>query len=384
MRILVSTVGSAGDLFPLMPLVHELRRDGHDVYCAVPRGISLYLRLEGISPLALGDGTELDVMNDQSVLTTRFQGWVSWKRFLDGYVATCLQKDVDRLDGFVSERSPDLVITSGFAAAARIVAKRHSLPRFEASIYPQLRCLASHGRAFARRFRWAVDRVVADGAALDMPDILGAKPDVLLHDPLLLPSAEVPTVGYPYWDQAGGDSADLADAIRRLASGRPHILVTLGSFIGLAQRRAWEAAADAVRRLGVQATFVGVRDRWAKEALRDRGDIECFSYLPLSQLLPHADAVIHHGGLGTTFAALHAGCPAVIVPQAFDQPHNATLVSALGAGISATDDEIKEATRTVLSRRGYRERAQEAGESLVPKDVAVANLKRAALGVSHG
>ncbi len=56
------------------------------------------------------------------------------------------------------------------------------------------------------------------------------------------------------------------------------------------------------------------------------------SYLPLRALLPHAAALIHHGGIGTTAEALQAGTPQLIVALAYDQFDNAARVVALGAG----------------------------------------------------
>jgi rhamnosyltransferase subunit B len=60
------------------------------------------------------------------------------------------------------------------------------------------------------------------------------------------------------------------------------------------------------------------------------------SYLPLRKLLPHAAALIHHGGIGTTAEALRAGIPQLIVALAFDQFDNADRVELLGAGLGLT------------------------------------------------
>jgi UDP:flavonoid glycosyltransferase YjiC (YdhE family) len=57
-----------------------------------------------------------------------------------------------------------------------------------------------------------------------------------------------------------------------------------------------------------------------------------FSYVPLSQLLPHAAALIHHGGIGTCSQALRASIPQVIQPLAFDQFDNAARIQKLGVG----------------------------------------------------
>jgi rhamnosyltransferase subunit B len=54
---------------------------------------------------------------------------------------------------------------------------------------------------------------------------------------------------------------------------------------------------------------------------------------PFRQLLPLCGAVVHHGGIGTTAAALEAGCPQLVLPPAWDQPDNAARVAELGAGL---------------------------------------------------
>ena len=57
-------------------------------------------------------------------------------------------------------------------------------------------------------------------------------------------------------------------------------------------------------------------------------------FAPFHQLLPLCRAIVHHGGIGTTAAALDTGCPQLILPLAWDQPDNAARVVRLGAGLT--------------------------------------------------
>ena len=57
-------------------------------------------------------------------------------------------------------------------------------------------------------------------------------------------------------------------------------------------------------------------------------------HLPFDHLLPQVAALVHHGGIGTTAAALAAGIPQLIAPFAFDQFDNAARVVRLGVGRS--------------------------------------------------
>lgn len=53
---------------------------------------------------------------------------------------------------------------------------------------------------------------------------------------------------------------------------------------------------------------------------------------PHGWLFPRCAATVHHGGAGTTAAALLAGVPTVITPFSFDQQHHADWVEKLGCG----------------------------------------------------
>ncbi|CAK0805980.1 unnamed protein product, partial [Prorocentrum cordatum] len=77
------------------------------------------------------------------------------------------------------------------------------------------------------------------------------------------------------------------------------------------------------------------------------GALLCYTDVCHCSLLPECSAAVHHGGIGTTIAALRAGIPQLIVPIAFDQPYWAERVGALGVGDSLQMDEL---TVPVLSR----------------------------------
>jgi MGT family glycosyltransferase len=71
-------------------------------------------------------------------------------------------------------------------------------------------------------------------------------------------------------------------------------------------------------------------------------------WVPQADVLPHAAAVVCHGGAGTTLGALAAGRPLVVVPLFADQPFNAARVAATGAGLAAATEPA--AVRAALTR----------------------------------
>lgn len=387
-RVLVATFGSAGDLFPLIPVIHELTEQGCDVRAASGRGVGLYLRSLGVSAIGLGDGAELRVVNDPRAFTTRFDGWSSWRRTVTFYVGPTLERDVGTLSAVIEHWRPHVIVASGFASAARIVAVRAGVPLVDLSIYPQHALLASSGTGLAQSYVRHVSRLAGEGpnGAVSATKLAwGVPAEVLLHDRALL-GATAPgldPVGYPYWDAVPGRGRDEQMADVWLSAEGPTVLVTLGSFIGVAQRNAWRDAAAALATLGVRGLFVGASERWSEEAFGARKDVLCVGFIPLSRFVGRADAVVHHGGLGTSFAALWAGRPAVVLPQSFDQSFNARLIESAGAGVNGSVMRLVDALTVVLDARAQ-DRVAELAERLIDPEEATRAAVDAILAAAGG
>ena len=77
--------------------------------------------------------------------------------------------------------------------------------------------------------------------------------------------------------------------------------------------------------------------------------------------MPHAAAIVCHGGAGSTRMALAAGVPLVVVPGFADQLRNAERVAALGAGIALDAGSLAglgDAVRRLLDEPSYRAAAR--------------------------
>jgi hypothetical protein len=74
-------------------------------------------------------------------------------------------------------------------------------------------------------------------------------------------------------------------------------------------------------------------------------------FLPQEDVLPHARAVVSHGGSGTMLGALAHGLALVHVPQGADQFDNAALCEAAGVGVTVRVGELDAAAvRGALDR----------------------------------
>jgi len=114
-----------------------------------------------------------------------------------------------------------------------------------------------------------------------------------------------------------------------LAAGPAPLIFTPGSG-NIQADHYFLCAQQAVQKLGLRAIFLTSHREQIAAALPD--NILWQSYLPLRSILPHASALVHHGGIGTTAEALRAGTPQLVTPLAFDQFDNAARVKKLGTG----------------------------------------------------
>jgi UDP:flavonoid glycosyltransferase YjiC (YdhE family) len=101
-----------------------------------------------------------------------------------------------------------------------------------------------------------------------------------------------------------------------------------------------------------------------------------------SDVMPHAAAMVGHGGSGSTLAALAAGVPSALLPLFADGTGNAQRMDGLGAGIAleggtAALPRLAGAVRRLLERPRHRRAARAVAAeiaALPPIDDAVGAL----------
>ncbi len=115
-----------------------------------------------------------------------------------------------------------------------------------------------------------------------------------------------------------------------LAAGDPPVYIGFGSMIGGNPQELGRIALEALGRTGQRGVFA---TGWGGLSPSDLpGTVHAVGSVPHDWLFPRMAAVVHHGGVGTTAAALRAGMPSVVVPFGVDQPYWGRRVAELGVG----------------------------------------------------
>jgi UDP:flavonoid glycosyltransferase YjiC (YdhE family) len=130
-----------------------------------------------------------------------------------------------------------------------------------------------------------------------------------------------------------------------LSAGPAPIYVGFGSIVIDNPETLTKTVLDTIVLAGVRAV---VSKGWAGLGLQQLpGSIFLVGDVPHAWLFRHVSAVVHHGGAGTTAAAMVAGKPSVIVPFFGDQFFWGSMVQKAGAG--AKPIPVKELTATSLA-----------------------------------
>ena len=159
-----------------------------------------------------------------------------------------------------------------------------------------------------------------------LPAIYGYSPRVVPHPPQWGPERKVTG----YWNLPTDPAwAPPANVTAFLDSGPPPVAVGFGSMSSTDPDALTTLVVDAARAAGVRLVLLS-----GLGALREAhgDDVLVLPDLPHEWLYPRMAAVVHHGGAGTTGAAVRSGAPQVVVPFAVDQPFWAARVASLGVG----------------------------------------------------
>jgi MGT family glycosyltransferase len=66
------------------------------------------------------------------------------------------------------------------------------------------------------------------------------------------------------------------------------------------------------------------------------------NWIPFEHVLPRTQLIIHHGGMGTTHAAVIHGIPQIAVPHAADQRGNARRIAQAKVGLNLTAHDVRQ------------------------------------------
>jgi UDP:flavonoid glycosyltransferase YjiC (YdhE family) len=394
-RILLSTLGSLGDLHPIMGLALALQARGHDVALATSdfyqeRIAAAGLEFRPLRPL----GTPEDPETLRRVFDPRTGPEYLLRTMLLPHIGDMYA------DLSAAAEGADFLISGEVVLAASLVAEKHGLPWAGAilapfsffSVYdpppfPFIPGALSFTRAppFIKRQILRLGRLITRSWNEPLNDLrrslgLRVSREAILTDrfsPVLnlalfssqlgrpqrdWPKNSVQT-GFVLYDPSGVERQEKLEEF--LNSGPPPVTFTLGSAAVMDPGRFFEESARVVSRSNSRGLLL-----MGKNPVPAALPKELFAaeYAPYSSVFPRSACVVHQGGVGTTAQAMRAGVPQLIMPYAYDQPDNAARMARLGVGLSVSRKDYRAAAiekqLRALSTPSFRQRAREVGNKV--------------------
>ena len=121
------------------------------------------------------------------------------------------------------------------------------------------------------------------------------------------------------------------------ASAAPLLYVTFGTVVGHTglATRVFRDALEAVEGLGARILLTIGRSGEPPSIGSHPANVHVERWVDQASVMAESDAVLCHGGSGTTLGALRAGVPLVICPLYADNARNGSMVERAGAGLVA-------------------------------------------------
>ncbi len=398
MRVLITTFGSLGDLYPYIAIALEMkRRDLDPVIGSIPVHRPLVeqagLEFRPVRTAVLNE-------TDSALMRKLFHPRKGIQMLIRDLVMQSLEVAYE--DTMAAAEGASMIVAHPLTFASRAGGRVLKIPWVTTqlapmaflSVYdppvfpadPYLHKLAMFGPAFfgfikrvgQRMMRSWTAPYVRFSARLGLP--VSADPMFGEHSPYLelalfseLLGRKQPdwppqavTTGFCIYD--GAESTLAAEIAAFLRAGDAPIVFTLGSSAVFDAGRFYEESAQAARLLGRRAILLTGSDP-ANRPAHLPADVVAFDYAPYGLLFPHVAAIVHQGGVGTTAQAMRSGRPMLVMPFAFDQHDNAARMSKLGIArvIKKANYSARNAARELaklLSDDNVSRRAKQVGEDI--------------------
>ena len=353
MRVLLSTIGSRGDVQPLVALALQLKALGQEVRLCVPPDFRDWIEGLGMSVTPIGpEVRSTGKASPSAALPTPTPE--QRRQMMEGTVVAQFETITAAAQGC------DFIVgATALQIAAPSIAEKMGIPYVFAAYCPAVLpsphhappvlamlgdkpapAMADYSEIWARDAQRWNDQwsspLNSQRAKLGLAPVGDVRSHILTDQPWL---AADPTLA-PWPDpadqsvfQTGAwilpDERPLSPELEAfLDAGDPPVYFGFGSI--RAPEGLSRVMIETARALGRRAIILR---GWADLSLvDDEPDCLAISEANYHALFKRVAAVVHHGGAGTTTAAARAGAPQVVIPQHYDQHYWAQRVHQLGIG----------------------------------------------------
>lgn len=383
--IVIATYGTLGDNLPYIALGKALKDRGHCVCMVINESMRIYARKAGLETVSCG----LPILDSQEA-RQRAKEW----NHLSGIEMMSHKQIYRLLHNYIIESFPhllqvcknsDILISSTQQElVAKLVQEKTNIFWLKTCVIPFLFCNnftnIVNSREYSNQLFWDVRRTLGlaeqrqnlqkNNSEFDC-SILGASQHFCKLSPQY---SHIKMTGFWFYEDPEWKNWQPDSDLKKFVEQDPKPLVL--SFSSLPVENPYSVVEVHVRAAAKLGRRILIQQGWSNfntshlpsDICLD--DVKFAGFMPQDWLFSHADAVIHHGGIGITARALRNGCPTLVEPYGNDQFFNARQTLLLGVGAAMhpdrlTVDEITCVLAEKVLTSSYRKRASELGEKIV-------------------
>lgn len=403
MSITVLAIGSQGDVLPYLALAVGLKNEGYKVRFAANSNFAGLAANYGL------DFFSIQLDSFEFTQNSKTQSWLDAESIPNLILSTnrVIRPMLDQImkDVFAACRGSEAIVYHSYALPfVYYIGKELNIPCIPASLHPMptqsypailsnikrspSKTLNLLTHLLVHQVSWQVFLPVVRkhwNGKTNLPligpyrEILkGQQPILCGYSPAVLPVSEdlpenVTITGYWFLDPHPNWQPDPALTAFLKSTPRP-IYIGFGSMGNPAKNKdTANIVLETLAQTGVRAVLsTGWSGLGADRPLPD--NIFLIKDTPHRWLFPQVAAIVHHGGAGTTGAALSAGVPSLIIPHFGDQYYWGRRVTELGVGPEPivrkklTAENFARAISIALNDSAMRERASRLGATITAED----------------
>ena len=415
MKIVVTALGTTGDVFPLLALTNQLVIAGHHVrFCAadIYRDVASNVNADFQAINSAFDLIEFRKRMDRIVsmynpitIATRIlketilrygkERYQDCLPLMKGYdLAICDSTDIPGQEAAIRNSVPWITVTycPGFIKAS------------DNTVYPFSNWNPVLRPILWKMVEWITSRTT-DPLFNQFITSIGGKSrtsvtlegrfsphlNFIAASPTLCPSANFPA-NHKFtgaWYFAEPNYIPPPELVDFLQSGPRPIVISFGSVSDSNGHETTEILIDAVKMIGQRAI---IQAGWGQLGGQgDLTDILSIGYVPHHWLFPRASCIVHHGGAGTATSACRAGVPSIVVPHHPEQSYWGNRLFDLGVAPKSlhrrnlTMKQLAKRMNQVLENPIMTERAQKLGTQMKSENglITATHLVQSLGGFTH-
>ncbi len=401
MKILLTSIGTRGDMEPFLAIGEILKEKGHEIICLMPEQFRNLVEDSGFEFASLGHEF-IEMLDSPAGKTAMGGGKFGLKKMRAYLKLIALQKSINKKmvlkqEAVINELQPDKIVHNGKTIYPVVWGISNPGKRILISPVPYLHYVKDHAHvAFNKNYGPIINKLTYKLANYGLvKTISGSVKWLSTHQKLktrainkaLFDNETIYTISPAlfkrpdYWsenlqvlgyhERAKTTNWKPSETLEAFLKQHPKlVLVTFGSMINTNPPQKTKIILEILERNKIPAIINSASGGLVKPTTFNTDLFYFVERIPYDWICPKLYAVVHHGGSGTTHTAIKYSCASLIIPHIIDQYVWNKIVYKKGVGPLGMDiskinrRRLEPIILDLLTNQTYKNKAEELSQEM--------------------